>query len=177
MSDFTVPNPNLTTDQARPPPAWYAAYPAPRSAIAPSIPQGEVLQLFRDGKVSSAEVILVDLRKDDFKVRGHDRSLNIPAQSMYHAIPALYALFNAAKVKQVIWYCGLFYPPSPTSLTIGSSRGRGNRAAGWFGDYVRDQGDERLQSLALEGGIKGWVGAGPEYVELIDGYEESIWKE
>ena len=69
MSDLIAPTPNPTTDQARPPPAWYAAYPAPRSAIAPSIPREEVLQLFRDGKVSNAEVILVDLRRDDFKVR------------------------------------------------------------------------------------------------------------
>lgn len=33
-----------------------------------------------------------------------------------------------------------------------------------------------MQSLVLEGGIKGWVGAGEEYVEQIVGYEASVWK-
>lgn len=33
-----------------------------------------------------------------------------------------------------------------------------------------------LKSLVLEGGIKGWVSAGPEYVELVDGYDENVWK-
>jgi len=33
-----------------------------------------------------------------------------------------------------------------------------------------------MESLILEGGIKGWVKAGPEYVEQMDGYDAEVWK-
>lgn len=64
---------------------------------------------------------------------------------------------------------------------IGSSRGRGTRAAGWFEDYIRERGEEGtgtgtgLRSLILEGGIKGWVKGGAEYVREMDGYVEDVW--
>lgn len=32
-----------------------------------------------------------------------------------------------------------------------------------------------MQSLALEGGIKGWVAAGGEYVKWVAGYEAAVW--
>ena len=41
-----------------------------------------------------------------------------------------------------------------------SSKGRGNRAAGWFSDYLEDQKNSDMKSLVLTGGIKGWVAAG-----------------
>lgn len=65
------------------------------------------------------------------------------------------------------------------SATLGSSRGRGTRAAGWFEDYLREQGDEgkKMKSLILEGGIKGWVKGGSAYVEEMDGYAEEVWKQ
>jgi arsenical-resistance protein 2 len=56
-----------------------------------------------------------------------------------------------------------------------SSRGRGTRAAGWFSDYLCDQGDGDMQSLVLVNGIKGWATAGPEYTEWMDEYDESVW--
>lgn len=34
-----------------------------------------------------------------------------------------------------------------------------------------------MESLVLEGGIKGWVAAGDDYTRLMDGYEESKWNE
>ena len=34
-------------------------------------------------------------------------SINLPAQSLYPTIPALYTLFKKAKVTSVIWYCGM----------------------------------------------------------------------
>ena len=61
-------------------------------------------------------------------------------------------------------------------IYAGSSRGRGTRAAGWFADRIEEQGESGLKSLVLEGGIKGWVGAGPEYTEWMDGYEEAVWR-
>ena len=57
----------------------------------------------------------------------------------------------------------------------GSSRGRGNRAAGWFDDYIQDQKDPFMKSLALVDGIKGWSNAGEEYVRLMDEYQEDFW--
>jgi len=126
-------------------------------------------------------------------------SINLPAQSLYPTIPSLYALFSAAGVRQVIWYCGMS-SPSPSkgcvqhALTrtyssrirtpnefcadftpVGSSRGRGNRAAAWFADYIKEESDDSMQSLVLEGGIKGWVAEKGEYVEYMQDYEESSW--
>jgi hypothetical protein len=55
------------------------------------------------------------------------------------------------------------------------SRGRSNRAAGWFGDYIGDRGDNDMASMVLVEGIKDWVNVGPEYVRLVDEYDESFW--
>jgi hypothetical protein len=67
--------------------------------------------------------------------------------------------------------------PDILNLFVGSSRGRGTRAGGWFADFVEAQGDgSGIQSLVLEGGIKGWVGAGQDYVSQVDGYDEAVWK-
>ena len=70
----------------------------------------------------------------------------------------------------VIFYCG-------------SCGGRGPRAAGWFADYIDDQTaaktsqvSSRVQSAILEGGIKGWVAGGDEYVEFMDGFERGAWE-
>jgi arsenical-resistance protein 2 len=127
-------------------------------------------------------------------------SINLPAQSLYPTIPALYTLFSTAGVKNVIWFCSKsagFDRPNVFRLPItrippyvgshlshvpritfasGSSKGRGTRAAGWFADHIRAQNDTTIESSVLEGGIKGWVAAGPEYVELTDGYDASVWK-
>lgn len=56
-----------------------------------------------------------------------------------------------------------------------SSKGRGNRAAGWFADYLSDQGDVERESLVLAGGIKHWVAGGLEYTQWMDEYEELAW--
>lgn len=60
-------------------------------------------------------------------------------------------------------------------LAVGTSRGRGNRAAGWFADYIAEQGDTVMRSCTLEDGIKGWALAGEEYVELMDEYCKAVW--
>lgn len=62
-----------------------------------------------------------------------------------------------------------------TSNRIGSSRGRGNRAAAWFADHIKEQSDENMQSLALEGGIKGWVAEKGRYLQYMQEYDESYW--
>jgi len=60
-------------------------------------------------------------------------------------------------------------------VAVGSSRGRGHRAAGWFADYVTEKGDTVMKSYTLEEGIKGWAVAGEEYVKLMDEYCEAVW--
>ena len=59
----------------------------------------------------------------------------------------------------------------------GSSSGRGPRCAGWFADYLVDQGvnEDEVRSVVLEGGIKGWVKGGKEYIEYMDGYDAKAW--
>ena len=58
----------------------------------------------------------------------------------------------------------------------GSSLGRGTRAGGWFFDYLLEHDTSGMKSLVLEGGIKGWVKAGDEYVACMDGYDASVWE-
>lgn len=59
-----------------------------------------------------------------------------------------------------------------------SPGGRGPRCAAWFLEHVRNVAeDNNMQVMALEGGIKGWVKAGPEYTQLVDGYKEDYWKD
>ncbi|KAI8648760.1 Rhodanese domain-containing protein [Fusarium keratoplasticum] len=69
---------------------------------------------------------------------------------------------KAARIHTIIWYCG-------------SSQGRGLRAAGWFRDYLADQGDKEMRSVILRGGMKGWVTAGREYTNWIEEYDATKW--
>lgn len=32
-----------------------------------------------------------------------------------------------------------------------------------------------MQSYIIAGGIKGWVGAGEEYIKFVDGYKKEAW--
>ncbi|KAJ9150106.1 hypothetical protein NKR19_g5414 [Coniochaeta hoffmannii] len=155
---------STTQATATAPPSWHAAYPAPKTE-APSITREAVLEMLRDsGNVPGKDLVLVDLRRVDHEggtIRG---SINLPAQSLWPTIPTVYEMFKAAGLRKVIWYCG-------------SSRGRGNRAAGWFADYIAERGDSQMQSLVLLEGIKGWATAGPEYVQWMDEYDQAVWQE
>ncbi|RYP78787.1 hypothetical protein DL769_003123 [Monosporascus sp. CRB-8-3] len=142
---------------------WYAAYPAPKHDQPLAFTPSQVLNMLKDGSSGpKGGFLLIDLRRNDHDggtIRG---SINLPAQSLYHSIPTVYSTFKAAGINTTIWYCG-------------SSRGRGNRAAGWFADYIVDQGDSEMQSVVLQGGIKGWVAAGEEYTKWMDGYDATKW--
>ncbi|KAK3352123.1 Rhodanese-like domain-containing protein [Neurospora tetraspora] len=146
------------------PAPWYAAFPEPQSDLM-NISRAEVLEMLKGstGEVVGKDFVLVDLRRNDFEggtIRG---SINLPAQSLYPTLPTVYAMFKAAGLKKVIFYCG-------------SSTGRGSRGARWLSDYLLKVGDESIQSLALFEGIKGWANAGPEYVEWMEGYDASVWE-
>lgn len=63
-----------------------------------------------------------------------------------------------------------------TLTCLVTSRGRGNRAAAWFADYIREQGNESIQSVALTGGILGFALAGSEYTNEIEEFDPQAWK-
>ncbi|KAL2021836.1 hypothetical protein VTK56DRAFT_6610 [Thermocarpiscus australiensis] len=140
---------------------WYAAYPAPESETS-FIPRGQVLEMLKTSPLGSRDFVLVDLRRNDFEggtIRG---SINLPAQSLYLTLPTVYAMFKAAGIHKVIFYCG-------------SSRGRGSRAASWLADHIDKANDKEMKSLALLEGIKGWAAAGDEYVAWMDEYDAAVW--
>ncbi|KAK4458535.1 arsenical-resistance protein 2 [Cladorrhinum samala] len=155
----------MSSTEPAPAPApapWHAAYPAPQ-ATGGEITREEVLELLKTVPLDKRDFVLVDLRRNDFEggtIRG---SVNLPAQSLYPTLPTLYALFKSAGTKKVIFYCG-------------SSKGRGSRATGWLADQIEKDNFDGMKSLALVGGIKGWAGAGGEYVEWMDEYDEKVWK-
>ncbi|KAL1995861.1 hypothetical protein VTN49DRAFT_727 [Thermomyces lanuginosus] len=140
-----------------------AEIPEPKT-VAPTLSREEVLDWLRSGKrVAGRNFVLVDVRRNDFEggtIRG---SLNLPAQSLFLTLPTIYNVLAATQVQDVVFYCG-------------SSRGRGPRTAGWFADYLADKQGHSLKCWVLEGGIKGWVKAGPEYTEWMDGYEPTAWE-
>ncbi|KAL2863420.1 putative arsenate reductase (Arc2) [Aspergillus lucknowensis] len=154
------------TTQEPPGTPWHADFPAPKTENPAWFPRETLLDWMKEGKKKSGvDFLLVDLRRTDFEggtIRG---SLNLPAQSLYPTLPTLFALVRSAGVKDVVFYCG-------------SSQGRGTRGAGWFADYLRDQGvsDGEVKSWRLEGGIKGWVKAGEEYTRLVDGFDRGVWE-
>jgi arsenical-resistance protein 2 len=62
-------------------------------------------------------------------------------------------------------------------FTCGSSQGRGPRCASWFLEHVREvAGDNDMQVLVLEGGVKGWVQGGPRFTSLMDGFKPELWE-
>ncbi|KAK6207851.1 hypothetical protein QIS74_12932 [Colletotrichum tabaci] len=145
---------------------WHAIYPPPKNPNHGGMTPSEVMSAIKCSDSSGPKnLVLVDLRRNDRgggTIRG---SINLPAQTLYPSIPTLYSLFQAAGVSTVIWYCA----------PQGSSRGRGTRAAGWFNDYLVDQKDDKMSSVVLLGGIKGWVAAGEEYISYVDEYDPAMW--
>ncbi|KAF8246208.1 hypothetical protein K440DRAFT_651180 [Wilcoxina mikolae CBS 423.85] len=140
---------------------WHAAFPKPMSPPA-FISREDTLTLFST-KTPGKDFILVDVRRTDFEGGTIKHSINLPAHSLYPTREAVYDLIHAAGVEMVISYCG-------------SSAGRGPRVAGWLQDIIDEKGDKNVKSVALEGGIKGWVKAGDEYRALVVGYNAEVWE-
>ncbi|KAK2882418.1 hypothetical protein FQN49_000370 [Arthroderma sp. PD_2] len=140
---------------------WHSAFPAPK-ATAGAVSRSEVLEWLskNDGPL---DYVLVDVRRVDHEGGTISGSLNLPAQSFYASRPTLYKLLKQAGVKKAVFYCG-------------SCNGRGPRAAGWFADYLQEREENDIQILILDGGIKGWVKAGGEYVARMDGYDAAAWQ-
>lgn len=109
-------------------------------------------------------------------------SINLPAQSLYPSLPTLLNLCQSAGIKLVIWYCGerprlhsqrkLYLPRLP----IGSSKGRGTRAASWFRDLLQDRGVSNIRSVILADGIAGWAKAGDECTQMMEEFDAEVWQ-
>ena len=101
-----------------------------------------------------------------------------------------YELAYKANIEWVVFTCGTSAPASSphhsklhiqspflTHFPTGSSQGRGPRCASWFLEHVREvAGDNDMQVLVLEGGVKGWVAGGPRFTSLMDGFKPEHWE-
>lgn len=111
-------------------------------------------------------------------------SINLPAQTLYNSLPTLLDLCKNAGIISVIWYCGgsrgyqdIGFFCSQLAPELGSSRGRGTRAAGWFDDLLRERSISNMESVILLDGVAGWAKAGEEYTALMDDYDAVAWEE
>ncbi|KAK4550161.1 hypothetical protein LTR36_003128 [Oleoguttula mirabilis] len=110
-----------------------------------------------------ASMLIIDVRRTDYEGGAIRGSLNIPAQGFWWNRGMLYEMAYKADIEWVVFTCG-------------SSSGRGPRCAAWFLEHVRDVAEDNdMQVMVLEGGVKGWVKAGPQYTQFMDGYRESYW--
>ena len=140
---------------------WHAAFPAP-TMEAETMPQRRAMMIL---SMKIASMLIIDVRRTDYEGGAIRGSLNIPAQGFWWNRGMLYELAYKADMEWIVFTCG-------------SSNGRGPRCAGWFLEFVRNVvEDVNMQVMVLEGGIKGWVKAGPQFTGLMDGFREEYWKE
>ncbi|KAL1625198.1 hypothetical protein SLS56_007393 [Neofusicoccum ribis] len=85
---------------------WYAAYPEPRTESLRRITREELLDRMKRGEKSGKDFALVDVRRTDFEGGTIAGAINLPAHSLYSTIGTHYAIFKAAKIPEVIWWCG-----------------------------------------------------------------------
>ena len=85
--------------------------------------------------------------------------------------------FCSSEIRQQTKRKASQYAHTLKTLVSGASNGRGPRCAGWFADYIAEKNDDSIQSLTLEGGIKGWVKAEGKFTQNVDGYEPQYWKQ
>jgi len=184
---------------------WHSAYPEPRNSNPKAISRDELRKWLDEGLVPGKDFVLADLRRADHEVcnrnsieafqllisnsgRGYSGLDQPPSAELVFKHPdplhplricwsdesdlLLWCVHTLSRIpcrrtQKVVFNSGLFQ---------GSSRGRGTRAAGWFEDYLRDQGNEAMGSYILFEGITGWAGAGDEYTRLMDEYQKEHWR-
>lgn len=132
---------------------WLNTTPVPKSTPTESdyVDSSEVASLI---KSSSDDIVIIDLRKNDYvggKIKG---ALNIPYTSITNSIGDLYRLLSKAGIKQIIIHCV-------------SSRDRATRTWGWFNDYQNKnaEGANKIKITILKGGFKAFA---ENYSDLIE---------
>lgn len=138
---------------------WHTAFPAPTMTV-DIMPQRRALMIL---SMKIASMLIVDVRRTDYEGGAIRGSINIPAQGFYWNRGILYELAYKSDIEWVVFTCG-------------SSNGRGPRCAAWFLEHVRNVAqDKDMQIMVLEGGVKGWVRGGPQYIQFMDGFHEQHW--
>lgn len=138
---------------------WFTYFPEP-TIQAEVMPQQRAFTIL---SMKIASMLIVDVRRTDYEGGAIRGSINIPAQGFWWNRGILYELAYKADMEWVVFTCG-------------SSSGRGPRCAGWFLEHVRNvAGDNDMQVMVLEGGVKGWVKSG--YTQLMDGFRQEHWDE
>lgn len=90
-----------------------------------------------------------------------------------------YELAYKAGMEWVVFTCGEYVEASYNLYAdvLGSSQGRAPRCASWFLEHVREvAGDNDMQVMVLEGGMKGWVSNGPQFTQFMDGFDPAYWQ-
>lgn len=148
------------TDEKAAEKPWYTAFPEPTMA-ADVFPRSRALMIM---SLKIGSMLIVDVRRTDYEGGSIRGSINIPAQGFYWNRGILYELAFKSDMEWVVFTCG-------------SSNGRGPRCAAWFLEHVRNvAGDNDMNVTVLEGGVKGWVKAGPQYTQYMDGFEKAYWE-
>ncbi|KAH6658793.1 arsenate reductase, partial [Plectosphaerella plurivora] len=135
----------------------------PSVQVPSQVSREQVLAWIKEGKEAGKNYLIVDVRRSDHTGGFIKGSLNLPIESLYPSLSTVYALAKAAGVTDVIWYCV-------------TSRGRGNRAAAWFSDYLMSRNKTSIRSAALSEGILGFALAGEQYTQYIDEFVPEAWK-
>ncbi|EME38508.1 hypothetical protein DOTSEDRAFT_112487, partial [Dothistroma septosporum NZE10] len=139
---------------------WHAAFPEP-TITADLFARSRALMIM---SLKIGSMLIVDVRRTDYEGGSIRGSINIPAQGFYWNCGILYELAFKSDMEWVVFTCG-------------SSDGRGPRCAAWFLEHVRNvAGDNDMNVTVLEGGLKGWVKAGPQYTQYMDGFEKAYWE-
>ena len=160
LSDFL----DMTdTQPSAPAPSWSAGLPEPKSSP-PGVSHEELVQLVRT-KTAGKDYIVVDVRRDDFKVRffllrfiseliqtillfqdyAVPYALNLPAHSFYQTRDGVVSVIS--KVPLVIFHC----------QSCSSPGSRGRKVAAYYQDALDEKGIKSSSAAYLEGGIKGWI--------------------
>lgn len=58
----------------------------------------------------------------------------------------------------------------------GACQSRSSKAAAWFTDHIEHEGNDGMQSLVLEGGIKAWAAEKGEFWRYMQEYDKSKWE-
>ncbi|KAL5610856.1 hypothetical protein FOBRF1_006973 [Fusarium oxysporum] len=149
----------MASSESKAQPPWFEAYPAPKNLQSKTATREELRQWILDGQKPGKDFLLVDVRRDDHEGGTIRDAINLPAQSVYSSILTLYVLFKAAGIKKV-------------QRLVSEA----TRLLGGYTDFIQGKGDSDIESYALFEGVLGWATAGREFTDLMEEYDERVWR-
>ncbi|TGZ80783.1 hypothetical protein EX30DRAFT_371831 [Ascodesmis nigricans] len=129
---------------------------------APTIPRSEILHQLRNPSNKGDYYLLVDIRRPPLSGGVLPGALNLPAESLPHSFATLHELVRRVPLAErdagaevvVVFYAW--------------EEAEAVQVAGEFGRFLGESG-ERVGVRVLEGGLSGWVSAGPVYAKFVKG--------